>query len=1537
MSQSSSSSGFTSPIKITRDDPQHQNATLLVDDRRQYSIGEKTIAQNIVGNNLRFRVKLTDAEREAQIDKRFKILPQLTLPAFSPHKEEEFENWVDTVAIQVTKLQICVSIFQDAWSAIAPPSLARHIGSIPLVADHEELVSKVARILFKTPQYIRRFEVDMLSPLRQSTVFEARLSVEDKIARYSRLCTRWEHPFHIADVRCNELALQSLPLDLEEDVRSHYDDPDWDSIWKRAEIREERMRSKPSKLNIALPTTHERPTEDQDHQMPQNKRPAGRGQVYQPCGGCGGPHFRKKCPYKEYRCHKCDVIGHIAKVCRNIAIKDHKGRVETRVEPKDSNIVMRQRRDRSQQDKMNTAESAVSALREVAEKRSKKSTERRKKKKEAAGKTTRPRKDHPVGVAREESAQSDSESSDELTEDEGPSDLENALQALNAVDLEDQVVVIAGSVNNHPRVVVADTGASRALCNKEDAATLGLMQTATPQTRLFSGLGNLLGIRQKPATVKLGQLTKPISFWVVDKPGLPLLIGKRNLMDMNVLVDPVTNSLLSRDTFEIVAAGIEVLESQNKEAPELDTITQKKLGATDRELFEEGKNVIMQKLSHLSEDRKEESWSLFKEFEDIWLRPKPGAAVGHKAQFKVSGPPTKQKMRHLTPELEREYRKQTDAMIKAGILEPSKSSWCSVPVFAKKKDGGWRLCLDYRHVNRRMKADRYPLPRLWDLVHKAAHHKWYAVLDVNWGFWSLPLHPDSRECTAILTPDGLMQFTVCPFGIRNSPPEFQRMMDEVVKSIEQCVCYVDDIILYANTYSELLSLLRRVFNRFRKHGIYIKLTKMTLFAPEVQALGFMVGYDGIKPNPMKVQGIRDAKLPRNRKQMRSFLGAVGFLRRFIPNCSEVVGPLNRLMRKGVVYKIDQQCVDAFNYLKELISEHTLLNAPRGEGSFVIVCDASSYGLGAALLQWQDEELVPIEFASKTLNPTEGNWPPYEREAYAIRWSVQRFEDYVRTGHFLVITDHHSLQWMNKASSGKVMRWSLYLQQFDMDIKHINGEHNVLADWLSRSVPDDDPFNDLDVISVPTFLADNVVLPTVDTPITMPSVVPLPTVENIKDAMNELSEADLKYTYKGSDGLHYHIRTHKLFIPPLLRESFIYWFHVTTVGCHAGINRTTRRLLKHAWWPKAKKCVATYINSCLFCIRRAVPSKLLTYSGVLNRPLPFQLISIDFVGPRKWKNESYYYVVIIDHASRFMIARPTDQPPTAEWLIAIMRQFWVAIFGVPTAILCDRGAQFRSKLFRNYCLNILCCLLVHTSAYYPQGNSVNESSHRALDSMLIACLTNYNLSLEDALSLSVSVHNATPHAATGHSPFYMLHGLEPGVAGLQLLNQKEEASNASHLDELLAVRAQELCRANLQSDPQLKVVVKDVKRGDWVVYLLPTYERNVKEDISQKFDNTWSLPAKVTSVKDKVLTVETWADRKTVQIPVSKIRVLQGSVPVSLREVTLRQLDHTAPSKNQVQQFRDISPSTPWSEFLEENRPIAQSSQSTTSRKRTRLS
>ncbi len=607
----------------------------MVDDLGRVATNDDDIATQLVTTTQRFRVKLSERDIVRQVERRVKFLAQFNLPAFQPKSEEEFENWVDEAAQVINKNQVCVSLFQDAWSAVSPPSLARHIGSIHVADTHEELVNQVAAIFFKSPTYVRRFEVSLLQPKRHPTVFEARIALEDNVARYHRLCQRWSHPFHLSNVRCVELALQSLPVHLEEDIRAFYDDPEWDRVWKRAESREERMKHQSTFL--AFPALNN-PLLSDDAPM-QESRPsqpqASKRTPPSPCPACLQNHWRKDCPYKKTKCFNCGLIGHVSKACRNLAVKDHTGRIDTRVQPKESGVTVHQRKDRTQTDKMQTAEGTIAGLREVATQRSVNAAQKRHDKRQAEGKPVRPRFTHPVALSQLQPSEDEESEDDKETEEERDSlqQIEGLFVAQEEEEPMETVVMIHALINNQQRSVIADTGAARNLINKQDAKELNIEVDESGKSRYFEGLGCLVGQPSKSTNVTLGSRTKSVTFYIVDKPGLPPLISRSNLAQFDVFVDPVTSHLVDRATLEVVATSIDYKHQQQPaEIPKIDVITQKKLGASDDELLEDGKKVIFEKVAHLLPDLQQRVWKLFEEFKVIWLRPRPGAVKNHIAQ-----------------------------------------------------------------------------------------------------------------------------------------------------------------------------------------------------------------------------------------------------------------------------------------------------------------------------------------------------------------------------------------------------------------------------------------------------------------------------------------------------------------------------------------------------------------------------------------------------------------------------------------------------------------------------------------------------------------------------------------------------------------------------------------------------------------------------------------------------------------------------------------------------------------------------------------
>lgn len=707
--------------------------------------------------------------------------------------------------------------------------------------------------------------------------------------------------------------------------------------------------------------------------------------------------------------------------------------------------------------------------------------------------------------------------------------------------------------------------------------------------------------------------------------------------------------------------------------------------------------------------------------------------------------------------------------------------------------------------------------------------------------------------------------------------------------------YIDDIVIFGDNKLKVLDILDEILLRCCREGFAVKLGKSEFLKSEIAFLGHIIGAQGITSDPKKVKSVQEALPLKNKDELRAFLGTVGYLRRFIPHFAEIVLPLTELTKKGTTFEWSESCSGAFEWLKEELSAVVLLSAPLGNGPFVIVSDALNYGLGNALLQVQGKELVLLEFGSKKLSPSEKKWDTREKEAFGIKWSVEHYQDYIKAGKTLVLTDHESLRWIDNSQNDRVQRWALFLQQFDLKIIHIPGMTNLTADWLSRSLPDEE-FDVINQIGIPVFASDAVAHKLVSIKSCCPRV---PRPEDFKLAYQGINEDELRDVTMGKDGFYYSLKTGRLYVPVELREALMFWFHTSRYGGHSGVGRTVRRMQQFVWWRGMHQDTMKYISCCLPCKRHHPPITTKTFHRVLSKPLPMQVVSLDFVGPRVWGCKKVYYIVALDHASRFLMAKQTLDLSGKE-VLSFFKEHWLAVFQAPEAVLSDRGSAFTGTEWTSYITNEVCAYVVYTSPYYPQGNSINESAHRALETSLQACESDFALSFADALQDAVTVHNASPHPATGESPYCFLFGIEPTLPGWQ-----PYAWN--HPDQLRKAKLRELrycaiIRNRLDLDDQLKMKdhVVSLKPGDWVVFTLSEYERkttkaNDREPKVHKFLAGWSLPAKVVKVKDKVCYVqELGKTQEPRQVPLSQTRKLEGPIPPTLVQININHIKRENP-------------------------------------------
>ena len=329
----------------------------------------------------------------------------------------------------------------------------------------------------------------------------------------------------------------------------------------------------------------------------------------------------------------------------------------------------------------------------------------------------------------------------------------------------------------------------------------------------------------------------------------------------------------------------------------------------------------------------------------------------------------------------------------------------------------------------------------------------FSKIDLSKGYWQIPMKESSKEKTAFVTPDGQYCFRYMPFGLVNSSQVFTRMMRSLFNPVKCVVNYIDDLLIFTDTWSEHVEKLRQVFNILKDANLTARPSKCFLGFRNLEFLGHQVGSGRLCTNPDLLKKIQDADRPQNKKQIRSFLGLTGYYRRFVPNYAQIALPLTDLTRKGQPNKLqwEEPQENAFLTLKSLLVQPPILHLPDLNKTFVVRTDASDVGLGAILLQEHQGILHPIAYASKKLAPRERNYSTIERECLAIVWAIQKFEMYLFNKSFMIQTDHQPLAYVNRAKTlnKRIMGWAMVLQEYRYRVEAIPGKDNVGPDYLSR--------------------------------------------------------------------------------------------------------------------------------------------------------------------------------------------------------------------------------------------------------------------------------------------------------------------------------------------------------------------------------------------------------------------------------------------------------------------------------------------------------
>ena len=469
------------------------------------------------------------------------------------------------------------------------------------------------------------------------------------------------------------------------------------------------------------------------------------------------------------------------------------------------------------------------------------------------------------------------------------------------------------------------------------------------------------------------------------------------------------------------------------------------------------------KIGNLPTQAKQHVMTILRKFKDI-LSSKPGKTetISHDIRL-IQDKPIKLAPYNIPLHHREQVQQEINELLESGIISHSESPYAAPIVLVKKKDGGIRLCIDYRYLNNITVPDAEPMPNPEELFARLCQAKYFTKLDLSRGYWQIPIKEDVRHLTAFITPFGLFQWNYMSFGLMNAPATFNRLMRKVLHGRDDVISYLDDICLFHATWDEHVKAVESLLQLLQTHGLTARPSKVEVGMEEIQFLGHTISQGQQQPIQDTVNRILQLQIPKTMREVRSLIGLCSYYRKFIHNFATIVEPLTNLTRtnidnnqkttvknKKLVWT--ESCDRALAQVKATFMSEPILKLPDTNKLFTLATDASSVGIGACLMQEFDGDLHPVMYISRKLTPAEKNYAVIERECLAVVWAVQKLSRYLAGAHFELHTDHAPLRALNqkKLSNARLIRWALSLQDYQFTVIPIPGRQNRLADILSRN-------------------------------------------------------------------------------------------------------------------------------------------------------------------------------------------------------------------------------------------------------------------------------------------------------------------------------------------------------------------------------------------------------------------------------------------------------------------------------------------------------